>query len=413
MNATSPPLRPRPATSADAVSVPVAAPAQAPGSTQPLALPRPDDFALSGTFLNAAFSHPVPKIVAQQMRRHVETRTAGVANTQAAREQAIRHFARLVGADTDELAWVPSTTVGENLVVQALGVAQGGRVITDALHFEGSLYLYQALASRGVQLQVLPQQDGQVSLEQYEAALAVPHAGGPTLVAISLVSAHNGFQHDLQRLCALAHAQGARVYADIIQAAGNTPIDLSLSGVDFAACATYKWLMGDFGAGFLYVRRAVQPQLRPPQYGYRQLQAFQTHLFPYDPPAQELFSYEKRGGAAALFEVGTVANAAVVALSVSLGYLLDIGVERIEAHRQPMLQLLRAELPRHGYLPLTPADSRSAIVAFARQDAAATLGPRLAAAGVQVQLHAHRLRISPSFYNELADIERLLDLLAS
>ena len=77
------------------------------------------------------------------------------------------------------------------------------------------------------------------------------------LVAVSLVSWYNGFQHDLKRVCDLAHAHGAYVYADIVQAAGNTPIDVRASGVDFCACSSFKWLMGDFGLGFLYVREAL------------------------------------------------------------------------------------------------------------------------------------------------------------
>ena len=69
------------------------------------------------------------------------------------------------------------------------------------------------------------------------------------LVAVSLVSMINGFQHDLKALCDIAHSRGALVYADIIQGAGAVPIDVHAWGVDFCACATYKWLMGDFGVG--------------------------------------------------------------------------------------------------------------------------------------------------------------------
>ena len=65
---------------------------------------------------------------------------------------------------------------------------------------------------------------------------------------------HNGFQHDLKAVCDLAHAHGAYVYADIIQGVGASPLDVRATGLDFAASATYKWLMGDFGLGFLFVR---------------------------------------------------------------------------------------------------------------------------------------------------------------
>jgi selenocysteine lyase/cysteine desulfurase len=60
----------------------------------------------------------------------------------------------------------------------------------------------------------------------------------------------------------IAHAKGAMVYADIIQAAGNQPLDLTASGVDAAACATYKWLMSS-GTAFLHVRKSSMQKMLP------------------------------------------------------------------------------------------------------------------------------------------------------
>lgn len=67
------------------------------------------------------------------------------------------------------------------------------------------------------------------------------------LVAVSLVSYLNGFQHDLKALCDLAHSRGALVYAALIQAAGAVPIDVRASQIDFCACGSYKSLMADMG----------------------------------------------------------------------------------------------------------------------------------------------------------------------
>lgn len=63
---------------------------------------------------------------------------------------------------------------------------------------------------------------------------------------------------DAKRLSDLAHAHGAYLYADIIQAAGSVPVDVKALGIDFAACSNYKWLQGARGAGFLYVREDLQ-----------------------------------------------------------------------------------------------------------------------------------------------------------
>ena len=76
------------------------------------------------------------------------------------------------------------------------------------------------------------------------------------------------------------------MYADIVQAAGNTPIDVRASGVDFCACSSFKWLMGDFGLGFLYVREALLDRvIRRSEYGYQQADTA-MHYLPSDPPAR-------------------------------------------------------------------------------------------------------------------------------
>jgi selenocysteine lyase/cysteine desulfurase len=64
---------------------------------------------------------------------------------------------------------------------------------------------------------------------------------------MKLVSYLNGFQHDLKKICDLAHSHAAHIYADLVQAAGAVPIDVRAAGVDFCACGSHKWLMGDIG----------------------------------------------------------------------------------------------------------------------------------------------------------------------
>jgi hypothetical protein len=176
---------------------------------------------------------------------------------------------------------VQSTTAGEQMVLRALGLPEsGGHVVTDTLHFFGSIPLYEELARQGVQVSWVRPRDGRIELEDMRRAIRP----GTKLVALSLVSTVNGFQHDLKAVCDLAHEAGAYVFADIIHAAGCVPLDLHASGVDFASTASYKWLMGDFGLGFLYVRKDVQPKLRRAFYGYYGIGRFESHVYPLDPP---------------------------------------------------------------------------------------------------------------------------------
>jgi selenocysteine lyase/cysteine desulfurase len=99
-------------------------------------------------------------------------------------------------------------------------------------------------------------------------------------------------------------------------------------------------------------------------------------------------------------------------LSHSLPYLRRIGVDAIHAHRQPMLARLHREMPRLGFTTITPPETTSALIAFTRTGLKTQFGDRLAQAQVAVTVDDHRLRISPSLFNDDKDIDALRNALS-
>lgn len=380
----------------------------------PAELPAKSAFArMPVTYLDAGSTHPMSlgaKAALEEYLRYKTQDGSLPGYSIGAMEKAVfERFGRLIGARPDELCFVQSTTMGENLVLQALGFPQaGGRIVTDVLHFFGSFYTYGELGKAGMDVVTLPMtSEGRIDMGQLEKAIN----DRTKLVSISAVSTINGFQHDLKRVCDIAHAHGAYVYADIVHAAGTVPIDLRASGVDFAACSSYKWLMGDFGLGFLYVRREVQDKIRRPWWGYHQLASFRTHVFPFDEPGEGVASYSAAPNTAGRFAMGTTSWTGVVQLNHSLAWLEQVGVARIQAWRQPMIDTLQKELRARGYQPLTPLDSKTSMVAFAMKDARAKLADRLKAANVRMTVSQHRFRVSVAVFNDMNDLDRLLDAL--
>ena len=370
------------------------------------------DFPFEGVYLDAAFTHPVGRFAAKAAAQYTLARLTdpqAVGPARNARRGAVERFARLVNADPADIAVVPSTMDGENLVNEALGVGPDAGVVTDALHYDGSLALYGERKRQGVPIGVAPASGGSVDLA------AIRDMIGPKtrLVAVSLVSSTSGFAHDLGELCAVAHARGALVYADIIQAAGAVPIDLKASGVDFACCGTYKWLMADFGTAFLYVRPDRLDRLKRVQVGWRQVRRQESHSLPFEPPGPLIDDFELGRGAAGLFEVSTPAWGALAVAEASLDHLLTFGVETIERQRQPLAQRLREGLPPKTFLPLTPPGTRGPILAFAVRNAEARFAARLRADRIRISLYEHRIRISPSTYSSADDIDRLVAALIS
>ena len=385
-------------------------------SNAPEGFPRKSDFAIPTglTYINGAYTHPMPTVAANALRQYAEARSAfrtdaATSGTLSASVKAA--FAALINAKPSEIAFIPNTSTGENLVVNGLEIAEqasrGINVVTDALHFDGSILNLQLLQrDRGLDLRIVMPRDNGSRIDLRDMEKVIDRK--TRLVEVSLVAMYNGFEHDLKAVCDLAHAHGAYVYADIIQAAGATPIDVKATGVDFAACASFKWLMADFGLGFLYAKeelldRVIHRSVR----GYHSSRELATHFLPYDPPAPTPFTWELGRDASAFFETGSNAWGPMNALGQSLPYITKLGVANIEAWRQPILARLRAEMPRLGFEPVTPPGTRSALITFTFRTRAPVV-EKLRKANIDARVGQNFIRRSPSVYNDMVDVERVL-----
>jgi selenocysteine lyase/cysteine desulfurase len=387
-------------------------------ASQTLTFPRTSDFSIAPgyTYLNAAYTHPIPKVSMEAARRAAEGRgtlpppTGGQSGTPKAL------FAELINAKPSEIAYVSSTSAGENLVVQALDLDRrfDGNVVTDGLHFEGALLHLLELKKQGLDVRVVkPTKEYRIDFKDLEKAVNKK----TRLIEVSSASMYNGFQHDLKAVCDLAHANGAYVYADVIHSAGAEPFDVTTSGVDFAACSTFKWLMGDFGIGFLYAKEDLLDRIRRPVMGYYQAPNLEQFFPPNLPDGEYVpVTYGFQKSATGTFESGTLTGGPalnVALLTASLNYIKSIGVASIQAHRQPLIRKLQQEVPRLGFTPVTPPESTGPNVTFVKQNIGQTDLPRkLQAGNVNVRLSTHWMRLSPSIYNDMRDIDRFLEVIS-
>jgi selenocysteine lyase/cysteine desulfurase len=213
----------------------------------PLAAAVPDFSALRSdfpwaqneVFLNNARWHPIGTHSIRAMQAYLDYKMKGPGEGRddfhgGKQDEVKRLFAQLIHAKPSEIAFVPSTLVGENLVVAGLGIlGSKWNVVTDELHYEGAIYTYQNLQKAGLDVRMVKQRDYRIDLHDVETVVDRK----TRLIATSLVSYINGYRQDARALADLAHAHGAYLYTDIIQAAGSSPIDMSALGIDFAACS--------------------------------------------------------------------------------------------------------------------------------------------------------------------------------
>ncbi|MBI3693381.1 MAG: aminotransferase class V-fold PLP-dependent enzyme [Acidobacteria bacterium] len=387
-----------------------------------LAAPKLSDFesirkefprAVEQVYLDAAAHVPLPRYSADGMRRYMDFHMYGPGEGRGeyaatALRQVKPLFAKLINAKPSEIGFVICTKAGEAAVVNGLGIqASGGNLVTNDLHYAGSIHDYVGRRKAGLDVRIVRHRDWRIDLRDMEQAMDKK----TRLVSVTLVSNVNGWVEDARAISELAHAHGAYVYADIIQAAGSVPVDVQALGIDFAACSLYKWLQGARGAGFLYVRedlqeRVVKDTMFP---GYVE--------FNYAPwvtnpdPGKEQFPYRPPKDASR-YEPGNVSYVAYAGQSEALKRILDLGVENIYAHTKPLCDRLKRELPGLGYKLITPVEAKSSLVVVQARDLNATR-KKLARAGVQVTTTGqNRVRISPALYNNQQDIDKLLNALS-
>lgn len=378
----------------------------------PIRLPDRASFSFEGIHLNAAYTHPTGIRTREAIDAYVKSREGEAGRNwpvQNARDEAVQLFAGLINAKPTEVAVVPSTLEGENLIASALGLGPTAGVVSDPFHYDASLVMYGELHKHGMPLNVLTPRDNRIDYAELERAIT-PQT---KLVAVSWVASATGYVHDLKTVCDIAHRKGALVYADIIQGVGGIPLDVKACGVDFCCAGTYKWLMGEFGVAFLYVRPDRLAQLQRVQVGWRGMTAYSPHFLPFDEPGPPAGEYELGADTAHIFEVSTPNWSGLAAVAGSLKYINDLGVANIARHREPLLQRLQEELPKHGFRRLTPSDFQGSSVVFSREGLGYEFRQAILDAKIYVTLYKHRIRVSPSVHNDMGDIESLIKVLVA
>ena len=365
------------------------------------------------TYINNAGVHPVSAPAARVIEQHLAYKVHGPGPDrlfigEPEIEELKVLYGRLINAKSTEIALVQSTLDGENVVAAGLGLHRGGgNVVTDEFHYHGGAYIYRQLEAAGLEVRIVKQRDWRTHLSDFEKMVD----RDTRLIAITWVSNINGFVADSKALSKLAHAHGAYLYGDVVQAAGCVPMDVRALGLDFCCAGGYKWLMGLEGLGFLYVQEELQDEvLRPMQFGDRQYDNIQYHNFPGSPTGPADVTWEPRPGAAR-YEIGTPPHVVIASQLQSLQYILDIGVDRIQAHATPMVERLLREMPALGYPTITPPGMGTPLAAFQDPHPDETLA-KLKRANVDVKVKWHQLRVSPAVYNNDDDIDAVLNALS-
>jgi cysteine desulfurase/selenocysteine lyase len=366
-------------------------------------------------YLNAASFGPLPlrsrvAIDAYNRKRQTPDRLAP-ADFAKPLADARRALAALIGAKPTSIALSPNTSTGINLAAALLRrEAQrgadwlGGRrtIVFSEGEFPANAYAWLGLGREGWLVDRIP---ADALGRPREDALLERLDDDVAVLAVSAVQFANGYRADLVRLGAACRERGVLFVVDGIQAVGALPLAVAAARVDILAAGGQKWLCGPFGSGFTYVRPELVTRFEPPLPGWLSFESSNDFSgapgYPYD-----LLPDARR------FEVGSLAIQDYLGLARSAELLGELGVTGIWAHIRQVQQPLLEWAARSPVVLLsdTREAHRSGIVSFRTADVEATANA-LREAGVGCVTRAGAIRLAVHFYNTVAEMERVVDVL--
>ncbi|MDA1188370.1 MAG: aminotransferase class V-fold PLP-dependent enzyme [Chloroflexi bacterium] len=303
-------------------------------------------------------------------------------------------FAKLVGADADEIAFVESTSAGSNLAVDMLTPApKGSNVVFDEYAYPSSVYPWKLKGRENVALRFVQPRDGIVHFEDMEAAVD----DDTIAISISHVTPGQGFKHDIARLAKLAHANGAVLIVDGAQSAGAMEIDLHKWGVDFYSTTGMKWLMGAGGVGYFYAAKKHLDKT-PTRAGYSSNEhGYGLHKFEFKDNAER-------------FHLGLSNTMGAVFSKPGMEQLLEVGTKVIEKHVLDLSGYAIRGMKERGMNVITPDEEKYRLgVIGAIMDDAEQFWKFLYDRGVDTYFAGNLFRVDPHVFNNRADVDRLFE----
>ena len=358
-------------------------------------------------YINCAYMGPSSHEVVAAMEAAARLKAAPWGYEPADFFKVSEHFreraARLAGVAADNIAIVPSVSYALAIAARNVPFAAGQTIVTLAEQFPSNVYAWRELAGEKGGTVVAVQRPSQScwsdavlgAIDANTAVVAVPHCHWA-----------DGRVVDLERVGEKCRAFGAALVLDLTQSLGAMPIDFAQVQPDFAVAACYKWLMGPYGTGMLYVDPKYHSGA-PIEHNWINRAGSEdfARLVEYRDDFQP---------GARRFDMGEKSNPPLLmGASTALDFLLGFGVEAIAETLAAKTQDI-AE--RAGELGLTSAPLGTRAPHFLAlgfpQGVPDGLPEQLAARGVHVSLRGTSLRVTPHLYNNEADTQALIAALA-
>ena len=292
--------------------------------------------------------------------------------------------ARLVNCHSEDIAFCDNSCSALSLFLSGIPWQPGDRIVTMTDEFPNQYYYANTLGAKGVEL---IETEGIDELPDRTRA-----------VLLSSVSYITGFRPDLVRVSKLAHENGALLYVDGTQSVGALRFNVAEVQPDFLAVNSYKWLLGPNGATFFYIAPDLRRTLEPTTIGWRSDRNWRSVDTLRHGSPQFAESAER-------YEGGMLNFPSLYAMAESIRMNLEIGPDIVERRVLELSAATAAVLKQTGAAILH--EGGNILAAHWPDRDASALARKLREQRIIVAARHGNLRVSPHFYNDESDLEKL------
>ncbi len=312
-------------------------------------------------------------------------------------DQSRKTVAELIGASSEEIAFVSSTSSGLSLVASSIRWQKEDRILYPADEYPSNRFVWDNLKEHGVETKAIePLQE--VSFSEQLEKMDLTRV---RLVAVSAVSFWDGRRHDIERIAQICRAHKILLCVDAIQAVGAIPVDVKKWGCDFLASGGQKWLFGPIGTGFVYIKRDLIPALSVPQVGWANIQ-----------PLSDFFTSKFQFvNGARRFEPSYLHIPAFAGLAAAIETMKQIGWQKIYSRVESLAERMQKELEHLGFFPASQK-AASGIIAFDHPKAE-EINNKLLEHQIYITQRKNRLRVCLHASTKEKDIDTFLKHLVS
>jgi selenocysteine lyase/cysteine desulfurase len=311
-------------------------------------------------------------------------------------------FARLVGGDADGVAIVPSVSYGISVAAANVPVREGEKVLILEDQFPSNVYPWRELASRnGAKLVTVRRPED----SDWTRVLVEEIDGDTAVVAAPNCHWTDGSLVDLARVGERVREVGAALVVDGIQSLGALRFDVSEVRPDFLVAASYKWMLGPYGVGFMYVDEKHR-EGRPIEHNW--INRHKSEDFAQLVDYQDAFQPGARR-----YDVGERSNFVLLPMAAeALRQILDWELENVSETIGKLTDLVERKAEERG-LTAIPKEKRARHMTglMLGPGAPADLATRLMRHDVFVSVRGPSVRVSPHLYNTEEDIDRFFEVL--